>query len=473
MFTNFPMRTPTLTSNLRAIALTWLAVVLGLSPAFAQAQESVARERPNVIVILADDVGVEAFRAYGGEHDTPNIDRLAREGVTFDHAFSTPLCSPSRTRLMTGKENARNYEAFGYLGPDERTFGNIFSDAGYATGIVGKWQLSGNGFDGRTGITPTQAGFAQSLLWQLQSGPQRGSRYWGPTLWRDGGWMIPEEGFGPDFLSDYALSFLDEHADRPFFLYYPMVLVHDPFVPTPAERVGGNEQHNFGSMMQYMDRMVGRLLDRLDALELTDDTLVIFTADNGTNRRIYSQRNGKTIRGGKGLPTLTGTHVPLMMRWPGNIPAGKRRRGLFDFTDVLPTIAEAASLPVSADVDGVSQLAVAKGRAEAARETIFQHYAPVWRWPSTRFVFDLQRKLYEDGRFVALDLSVGEETELDRRSLPAADRDRLARFQAILDADTVPLDPERFPWCTGEEPSVEGGDPVLVGCESAPGKRAD
>ncbi len=460
-------------SHLRTIALTVLMIVTALAPATSSAQESSSRERPNVVVILADDVGVEAFRAYGGEHDTPNIDRLVREGVTFDHAFSTPLCSPSRTRLMTGKENASNYEAFGYLGPDERTFGNLFSDAGYATGIVGKWQLSGNGFDGRTGISPTQAGFGQSLLWQLEPGPQKGSRYWGPTLWRDGSWLIPEEGFGPDYLSDYALSFLDEHADRPFFLYYPMVLVHDPFVATPAERVGGNEQHNFGLLMQYMDRMVGRLLDRLDALDLTEDTLVIFTADNGTNRRIHSVRNGERIRGGKGLPTLTGTHVPLMMRWPGRIPAGERRSALFDFTDVLPTIADAASLPVAADVDGVSQLAVAQGRSQSARETIFQHYAPVWRWPSTRFVFDLERKLYEDGRFVALDLSLGEERELDRQSLTDEDRARLARFQAILDADTVPLDPERYPWCAGLEPSVEGGDPLVVGCGTAPGNRAD
>lgn len=458
---------------LRALCHAFMAFAVALVPVIAEAREAAVQERPNVIVILADDVGVEAFRAYGGEHDTPNIDRLVREGVTFDHAFSTPLCSPSRTRLMTGKENAQNYEAFGYLDPEERTFGNVFSDAGYATGIVGKWQLSGNGFDGRTGISPTQAGFAQSLLWQLEPGPQKGSRYWGPTLWRDGGWIIPEEGFGPDFFSDYALSFLDDHADSPFFLYYPMVLVHDPFVPTPAERVGGNEQQNFGYMVQYMDRMVGRLLDRLDALDLTDNTLVIFTADNGTNRRIYSLRNGERVRGGKGLPTLTGTHVPLMMRWPGNIPAGERRGGLFDFTDVLPTIAEAASLPVAGDVAGVSQLAVAQGRADAARETIFQHYAPVWRWPSTRFVFDLQRKLYDDGRFVALDLSSGEETELDRQSLAPADRERLARFQAILEADTVPLDPERFPWCVGQEPSVAGGNPVLVGCGNAPGNRAD
>ena len=200
---------------------------------------------------------------------------------------------------------------------------------------------------------------------------------------------------------------------------------------------------------------------------------MVFTADNGTNRRIYSQRNGERVRGGKGQPTLTGTHVPLVMRWPGHIPAGERRSAMFDFADVLPTIAEAASLPVAPDVDGVSQLAVAQGRAEAARETIFQHYAPVWRWPSTRFVFDLERKLYEDGRYVALDLSLGEEAELDLASLTGADRDRLARFQAILAADTVPLEPARYPWCAGQEPSVAGGDPLVVGCGGTPGNRAD
>ena len=453
-----------------ALAATMPAVAIAqISPPAKTSAEAKQPRRPNVILILADDVGVEAFRSYGGEYATPNISRLATEGVTFDRAFSTPLCSPSRTRIMTARENAKNYTAFGYLDPKERTFGNLFRDAGYATGIVGKWQLSGNGFDGRVGITPQGAGFDESLLWQLQAGTQKGSRYWGPTLWRDGRPIIAEEGFGPDDLSDFALSFIEKNKDRPFFLYYPMVLVHDPFVPTPDSLQAKGAKPRFGGMMTYMDRLVGQLADKLRALGLDEDTLIVFTADNGTNRQITSIRNGAEVKGGKGSPSLTGTHVPLILRWPGRIAAGTRRAGLFDFLDVLPTLAEAAALPAPAGIDGVSQWGVATGKAKRARETIFQHYAPLWVFAPARFVFDDSRKLYGDGRYVALDFVRDVETEIAPAAMTIAERRHRDRLQALLDKqDDGPLDPIRFPWCKGKLPATPGGDPLMVGCGMTP-----
>jgi arylsulfatase A-like enzyme len=445
------------------------ATTAQLSPTAKISAEVKQPRRPNVILILADDVGVEAFRSYGGEYATPNISRLAAEGVTFDNAFSTPLCSPSRTRIMTARENAKNYAAFGYLDPKERTFGNLFRDAGYATGIVGKWQLSGNGFDGRVGITPQGAGFDESLLWQLQAGTQKGSRYWGPTLWRNGRPIIAEEGFGPDDMSDFALSFIDKNKDRPFFLYYPMVLVHDPFVPTPDSLQANGAKPRFGGMMTYMDKLVGQLTDKLRALGLDDDTLIVFTADNGTNRQITSIRNGAEVTGGKGAPSLTGTHVPLILRWPGRIAAGSRRTGLFDFLDVLPTMAEAATLPVPGGIDGVSQWRVATGKAQRARETIFQHYAPLWVFAPARFVFDDGRKLYGDGRYVALDFARDVETEIASAEMTGTERRHRDRLQALLDKQgDGPLDPIRFPWCKGKPPAAAGGDPVMVGCGMSP-----
>ncbi len=425
--------------------------------------------RPNVILILADDVGVEAFSSYGGEYATPNVARLAAEGVTFDHAFSTPLCSPSRTRIMTARENAKNYVAFGYLAPGERTFGNLFRDAGYATGIVGKWQLSGNGFDGRIGITPQNAGFDDSLLWQLQAGTQKGSRYWGPTLWKNGRPIIAEEGFGPDNMSDYALSFIEKNKDRPFFLYYPMVLVHEPFVETPDTRGLKGAKPRFGGMMGYMDKLVGQLTDKLKALGLENDTLIVFTADNGTNRQITSTRNGVAVTGGKGSPALTGTHVPMILRWPGHLAPGTRRAGLFDFLDVLPTMADAAALPKPVGIDGVSQWPVATGKADHARDTIFQHYAPQWVFAPARFTFDTTRKLYGDGRYVALDTTKDVETEIAAATMDAAERKHRDRLQAVLDKQADgPLDPARFPWCKDKEPAKPGGDPVMVGCGLTP-----
>lgn len=425
--------------------------------------------RPNVILILADDVGVEAFRTYGGEYAMPNVARLAAQGVTFDHAFSTPLCSPSRTRIMTGIENARNYKAFGYLDPKERTFGHLFRDAGYATGIVGKWQLSGNGFDGRVGASPQDAGFDEALLWQQYAGTQKGSRYWGPTLWLNGKPRIHEEGFGPDAMNAFAMSFLEKNKDRPFLLYYSMVLVHDPFVPTPDSMTATGAKARFGGMMGYMDKLIGQLLDRLDALGLSENTLIVFTADNGTNRQITSVRNGAAVTGGKGSPSLAGTHVPMVLRWPGHLAPGSRRSGLFDFVDVLPTLADAARLDSPQGIDGVSQWPVATGKSAKARDWIFQHYAPVWANAPARFVFDGTRKLYGDGRYMMLDTATDRETEIPTAAMTRQEQRRRARLQAVLDRQQDgPLDPVRFPWCKGKKPSVAGGDPLLVGCGLAP-----
>lgn len=439
-----------------------------VSPAPSPSQPRAARP-PNVILILADDVGVEAFGSYGGEYAMPNVARLASEGVTFDHAFSTPLCSPSRTRIMTGRENAKNYVAFGHLDPRERTFGNLFHDAGYATGIVGKWQLSGNGFDGRTGASPEGAGFDDALLWQQYAGTQKGSRYWGPTLWRNGKPKINEEGFGPDAMNTYALDFVEKNKDRPFFLYYPMVLVHDPFVPTPDSMTASGAKARFGGMMSYMDKLVGQLLDKVTALGLDNDTLIIFTADNGTNRQITSVRNGESVTGGKGLPTLTGTHVPMVLRWSGHLAPGGRRAGLFDFMDVLPTMADAARLKIPANIDGVSQWSVVTGKEPKARDWIFQHYAPVWANAPARFVFDTSRKLYGDGRYVSLDYTLDRETAIDPAAMTPAENRHREALQTILDEQhDGPLDPIRYPWCKGKQAKTPGEDAMIVGCGLAP-----
>lgn len=423
---------------------------------------------PNVIVILADDIGVEPLALFGGSIETPNLARLTKEGVLFERAFSTPLCSPSRTRIMTGRENASNYEAFGYLAPDAQTFGNMFRKAGFETAIVGKWQLSGNGFDGREGISPQGAGFSHSLLWQLQPRNAKGSRYWGPTLWTDGKPLFPEEGFGPDYLSDYALDFIDQNKRKPFFLYYPMVLVHDPFVVVPGKMDLEGDQAKFRGMVQHMDMLVGRLLDKVDSLGLRENTLIIFTSDNGTNRAIYSIRNGEQVRGGKGQPTLTGTHVPMIMSWPGELPAGESRQGLVDFTDIVPTIAQAAEIEPDWKIDGVSQLAVARGSVNEARSAIYQHYAPSWVFKPVKFAFDSDRKLYSDGRYVSLDLATGIERTIDADSLSGARREQYLQLKAMIEADPVPLDPVRFPWCVGQAAETAGADPQIVGCGFTP-----
>lgn len=451
----------------RVVLSALLFVPMWMANAAATPERS-ADTRPNIILILADDLGVEAINSYGGEYHTPRIDQLAREGMRFENAHATPLCSPTRTRLMTGLENHRNYEAFGHLAPGQRTFGNMLKEAGYVTGIVGKWQLSGNGYDGRVGITPAQAGFDESHLWQLKSLDPKGSRYWGPTRVINGKTKIIEENFGPDYDSEFALDFVERHKDQPFFLYYPMVLVHNPFVATPTSMDVQGSKQRFAGMMSYMDLLVGRLLDKLKAAGLDDNTVVIFTGDNGTNRQITSVRNGFAVRGGKGQPTVSGTHVPLIVRAPGLVPAGKVADGLVDFTDFFPTFAELAKVSLQPGaVDGVSQMPVLLGKKTSVRDSIFMHYAPVWQFPPSRFVFDARWKLYGDGRFVEMDSMAGVETEITPDKLKGEAAKRHAQFTRILrDTKDGPLNPDRYPMCVGRESRDPKLPAIQAGCDT-------
>jgi len=437
---------------------------VGARPAASRPPEAPAA-RPNIILMLADDVGVEGINAFGGEYYTPRIDQLAREGVKFENAHATPLCTPTRVRMMTGRENARSYQAFGYLDPKSGTFAHVLKDAGYATGIVGKWQLSGNGYDGRVGATPQEAGFDESLLWQEKAQDAKGSRYWGPTLSRNGMNRIHEDGFGPDYQTEFALDFIQRRKDGPFLLYVPFMLPHSPWVTTPDSPNARTDKDRFAGMVSYMDSQVGRILDKLAELKLDRNTIVIFTADNGTGRPITTYRDGVAVRGEKGLPTVSGTHVAFAARWPGHFPAGASRTALFDLMDITPTLAGFAGASLAgAGLDGVDQGPVMTGEKPAARDWIFQHYAPVWINEPARYVFDANWKLYGDGRFVSLDPARGVETPVTPKAgSPGAKR--LAAFKQVLATrNDGPLDPARFPMCAGQ-PSRKPGVPAeIAGC---------
>ncbi|MEM8736432.1 MAG: sulfatase-like hydrolase/transferase, partial [Planctomycetota bacterium] len=296
--------------------------------------------KPNVILIMADDVSWECFGCYGAEdYKTPRIDELARKGVRFKHCYSTPICTTSRVKLMTGKYNFRNYTHFGYLNPAEKTFGHLMQDAGYKTAIAGKWQLNGltNKLPGHEDSTrPNKAGFNEFMLWQLTRPKSTkaggGERFWSPVFDHNSNLLTMEDNrnkYGPDMLCDFVCDFIDRNKANPFFVYYPMVLVHDPFVPTPdtiGDRSRGHEtnkairtekKENFVAMVNYMDKIVGRITDRLDSHGLLENTIILFTADNGTNVSITSQWAGHSIKGGKGGMKDMGTHVPLVAYWKG------------------------------------------------------------------------------------------------------------------------------------------------------------
>ena len=371
-----------MTGRATRLALILLGTLLpaGMSGS-ADADETTTR--PNIVLILADDMGFECLGANGAEtYTTPHLDRLARTGIRFTHCYSQPLCTPSRVKLMTGRYNSRNYIRFGLLDPKARTFAHLLRDAGYATCVAGKWQLGG-GFDG-----PKRFGFDRYCLWQLTRRP---NRYANPGLEIDGKEMDFRDGqYGPDIVHRYACAFIREQAKRgkPFFLYYPMILPHWPFEPTPdspdwdpafrkhdrrEKSYGMRKRKHFVEMVRYLDRLVGRVVDELDKSGVRDKTLVLFTSDNGTYHRIVSRFRGRPWKGGKGRMTDAGTRVPLVANWPGTIPKGRVCRDLVDFTDFLPTLAEAAgvSVPDSFRADGRSFFPQLLGKPGNPRRYIY------------------------------------------------------------------------------------------------------
>ena len=316
---------------------------------------------PSIVVIMADDAGDEVFGAYGStQYDTPRLDAIAASGVRFDNAFSKPVCTPSRVAIMTGNSNVRNYADWSTLLDDQYTFGDLFSDAGYATAIAGKWQLQGTGKQGRphTGSSAGR-GFDTYCLWHttLTNGNDT-SKYWGPAVECDGSLIETEStDYGPDIFVDFLLDFIETNQSRPFFAYYPMVLPHHPFTLPPGASCGSDDsdQCKFEHMVNRVDLNVGRIYDKLDTLGLLDNTLVLFTADNGNDHRTVSYLNGEAVYGDKHMPTDNGTRVPLIAHVPGQT-AGRVVEDLIDITDILPTVADAAGIEVSADqaLDGVS-----------------------------------------------------------------------------------------------------------------------
>ena len=402
-------------------------VVLGLAAPLT------AADKPNIVLIMADDFGYECVAANGGSYRTPNLDRLAAGGTRFTHAYSTPLCTPSRVQIMTGRYNFRNYVRFGAFDFREKTFAHVLKDAGYTTGIFGKWQLGG-GFEG-----PHRAGFDEYCLWQFDPAT-RGSRYHNPKLFKNGQEMGNLKGrYGPDVFFEQASDFVTRHKDKPFLLYWPAVLTHGPFEPTPDSRPGKTKRDtdNFPDMVAYLDKLVGKLVAHLEKEGLREKTLILFTGDNGTGKPIRSRLDGKEVQGGKGTTTTLGTHAPLIANRPGTVPAGRVCDDLIDFTDLLPTLADVAGAkpPAGVTLDGRSFLPQLKGETGTPREWIFCHYEPRHgkKDRKERYAQDRQWKLYQDGRLYDLRADLDEQRPLKPDSGGETARQVREKLQAVLD----------------------------------------
>lgn len=397
-------------------------------------------ERPNVVLIMVDDFGYECITANGGQsYHTPNIDRLAARGLRFENCHVQPLCTPTRVQMMTGRYNIFNYVQFGKLPRTETTFGQLLKQAGYATAVCGKWQL------GYEADAPQHFGFDEALLWQHTRRPPR---YANPGLElnaQEKDYSMGE--YAPELINDFALQFISDHKAQPFFLYYPMILTHSPFQPTPdspdwdptlrGENARRDVKH-FADMTAFTDKMVGRIVDRLDELGIRDNTLLIFVGDNGTQGNVISRFKGQDYKGGKGKTTAHGTHVPLIVSWPAAMQdAGRVCTDLISSTDFLPTICAAAGVEVPGNVNGASFLPQLRGAVGNPRQWLYTWYSPRQKMDLTvkEYVFDKDFKLYRTGQFYDLQTDPAEAHDLALASKELTGRALAsqAKLQGVLD----------------------------------------
>lgn len=414
----------------------WIS--LSIRPLLASDAPTVAK-RPNLILIMADDLGYETIGANGGtSYRTPVLDKLAATGARFTQCYVQPLCTPTRVQLMTGQYNVRNYLNFGTLDPRAVTFGNLLKDAGYATCITGKWQL------GREVDLPKKFGFDEACLWQHTRRPPR---YANPGLEVNGVEKDFSKGeYGPDLVNDYAIDFITRQQAKPFFLYYPLMLTHSPYQPTPdsaawdpttrGEQAKQNEKH-FGDMVEYMDKLLGKLIAKLDVLGLRENTLVVFLGDNGTGKGTRSMMGDKLVIGGKGSTTAAGMHVPLIVNWPGQVASGTVKHELVDSTDFLPTLLDAAGVkpPAKLPLDGRSFLPLLRGTSSSPREWIYSWYSPRQGADLTvrECAFNQRFKLYRTGEFFDLENDLHEKHSLKVESLNGDAAAAAKLLQSALD----------------------------------------
>jgi len=374
-----------------------VALAFAIGPSAAGQSGPLRGRQPNVVLIIADDQGYGDLRVHGNPKlDTPNIDRLAREGVQFQSFYVSPVCSPTRASLLTGRYNYRTGVVDTYLGrslmhPDETTLAEVLSQAGYRTGIFGKWHLGDN-----YPLRAMDQGFQESLVLNgggigQPSDPAGGTSYFDPLLRQNGTW-VKTRGYVSDVVTDAAIAFITAHRRQPFFTYLAFNAPHTP-LEVPAEKyakykgmnlkaedfagpgtpIAGNFDPDVTAkvygMVENLDDNVGRLLATLDKLKLTDRTVVMFMTDNGPQQPRYNA----------GMPRLKGTvheggiRVPLFVRWPGVFQPRTVDR-IAAHIDVMPTLLDVSGAGGSRALkfDGVSLVPLLRGEgADWPDRTLF------------------------------------------------------------------------------------------------------
>jgi len=398
-----------------------LMFVVILQPAVvASGMESPAGNQPNVVVILTDDQGWGDLSLSGNTNlETPNVDSLAQDGASFDRFYVCPVCSPTRAEFLTGRYHPRGgvYSTSSggeRLDLDEKTIADTFQAAGYATGAFGKWH---NGM--QFPYHPNGRGFEE--FYGFCSG--HWGHYFSPML-EHNGQIVQGEGFCIDDFTNRAMGFIEDSVanDKPFFAYLPYNTPHSPMqVPDrfwkkfenadlelrDLEANRENLQHTRAAlaMCENIDWNVGRLLKKLDDLQISDNTIVVYFCDNGPNGRRW---NGD-MKGRKGSTDEGGVRSPLLIRWPGRIPAGRKIEVNGAAIDLLPTLADLAGINVVSDnqLDGVSLKApLTQDQVSWEDRMIFSHWKDRVTVRTERFLLD------NDGQLFELDQDPGQRTDI-------------------------------------------------------------
>jgi len=342
-----------------------------------------AADKPNILFIMVDDLGKDWIGCYGADNiETPHIDRLAETGLKFNKAWSMPQCTPTRATLLTGQYPWRTgwvnhwdvpRWGVGYFDWERyTTFATVVKQAGYTTAIAGKWQINDFRIEPRA---LEKHGFDDWCVWTGYEAENLASakRYWDPYIHTRSGSRTYKGQFGPDVYCDFLIEFMRTHRDEPMMLYFPMALTHGPLVHTPHEPNATDKWPRFKAMVRYTDHLVGRLMATLDELKLRENTIVIFTTDNGSGGGVRGTVAGKRPTGGKATKYEGGVCEPFIVNCPGRVPNGTETDALTDFSDLLPTFAELAGAPLPKDVplDGHSIAPIILGKTtKSTREWI-------------------------------------------------------------------------------------------------------
>lgn len=477
-----------------------LGIALFLSGLAAPAQQATTKRPPNVVFVMADDLGYGELGSYGQTKiRTPRIDQLAQQGMRFTRYYcGSPVCAPSRCVLMTGKHPGHaavrdNQEAKPEgqwpLPASETTLGEVMQAADYETGAFGKWGLGPFGSSG----DPLRRGFDRFFGYNCQ---RHAHSYWPAFLYDDdkriplandppvpGGGKLEEgedrrdpasyarfvgKDYAPDRIHAAAKAFVRANKDRPFFLYVPNVIPHlalhvpqaeskayaGEFEETPY--VGGNgytphptPRAAYAAMITRLDREVGELVDLLDELGLRENTIVVFTSDNGathspvggTDVDFFDSCGG--LRGRKGSMYEGGIRVPAIVSWPGVVPAGSTSARIVGAEDWLPTLTELCGIANPIDGDGISFAATLRGQEQPARPFLYREFAGYGGWQAV-WVDDLKlvRKNMQKAKFVTELYDLAKD-EAEATDLSGAREETVGRLTKILEREHRPS--ETFP----------------------------